>query len=232
MKEEEIVDHVKRNGFYVVKNFFQQEEVVSIKKKLKFFYEKCNLGDQLDLPNSITSNSYSTGKSMRIYPAWYSYFPEFNKFNNESFSKMSDIFFAGCSNKNMQIFSSYETLSADNVETLPRNSYMHVDPYHSFKYFVYLMDTNKENGALQVIPGTSWIGKNIRSENSMDSLLNSDSYTFKTSKYYDKSLEDNILYIEGNAGDCIILDTDTMHCGGVILKEGLERLSIVSHSRK
>jgi len=63
-------------------------------------------------------------------------------------------------------------------------------------------------------------------------MLKSDLYTFKKSKYYDKTLEDKIVYIEGKAGDCIILDTDLIHCGGIIRDPGRERMTIIYHNRK
>ena len=228
----DVVEQVKKNGFFVIRNFFSDEEANSLKLKFKKVYSLCKTGDQIDIPGKISPNAYSTGKSARIYPEFYNEFIELTKFKNPLLSEMSDLFFNGCSNKGLQTFSSYEYLCKDQVDSLPRNSYMHVDPYHSFKFFSYLMDTDKYNGALQVIPGTSWIGKSIREENTLESMLNSDSYTFAQSKHYTKNLEDQTIYISGKAGDLIILDTDVMHCGGIILSQGLERLSIVYHNRK
>jgi ectoine hydroxylase-related dioxygenase (phytanoyl-CoA dioxygenase family) len=109
---------------------------------------------------------------------------------------------------------------------------MHVDPYHALKFSTYLCDTSAENGALQVIPGSAWIGKRIRNENSIEALLNSDLYTFEKSKYYSKDLEEKRIFVEANAGDLLILDTDVIHCGGIIQKSGLERMTLIYHNRK
>ena len=109
---------------------------------------------------------------------------------------------------------------------------MHIDPYHSLKFFCYLTDTTKENGALQVIPDTAWVGRAIRSENSLESLLSGDSYTFEKSRHYDSNLMEKKIYLEGKAGDLIILNTDIVHCGGQILENGLERMAIIYHNRK
>ena len=231
-KINQILDKIKKDGYVVIDNLFNPFEIESLKNKLLLIYNKCDIGDQIDISGSIEKNQYSIGKSMRIYPQFYHYFSEFSKFKQPWIENLVDDFFVGSSNKGLQIFSSHDTLSYQQVDSLPRNSHMHVDPYHALKFLVYLTDTNKENGALQIIPKTSWIGNKIRNENSLEDMLKSDLYTFKKSKYYDKALEEKIVYVEGKAGDCIILDTDVMHCGGVIRASGLERMTLIYHNRK
>lgn len=227
-----LFDVVKKNGYAFISNFFSPSEVSTLKNRLLKIYLQCSIGDQIDIPGKVIKNQYSIGKSMRIYPEAYGEFPEFTRFQDNNLSNLVDDFFDKSFNKRLQVFSSYETLTYNDVSSLPRNAYMHIDPYHSLKFLCYLTDTNKSNGALQIIPETAWIGKNIRNENSIESLLSSDLYTFTKSNYYDKSYEDKIVYVEGKAGDLIILDTDTLHCGGIILDKGLERMTIICHNRK
>jgi ectoine hydroxylase-related dioxygenase (phytanoyl-CoA dioxygenase family) len=227
-----LLKSINENGYALVPNFFNVNEVKNIRNKLLSIYAQYELGDQIELPGKSTHHQYSTGKSMRIYPSAYDNFAEFVRFKESWLTQLTNTFFEGANNKGLQVFSSYETLSYNEVNELPRNSYMHVDPYHSLKFFSYLTNTTKENGALQVIPGTSWIGRRIREENNIEDLLNSDLYTFKKSKYYDSNLENKIEYVEGNAGDLVILDTDVIHCGGILLKPELERLTIIYHNRK
>lgn len=228
----DIVDLVRSRGFYKVPSFFSNSEVFDLKKRLQAVYSLCEIGDQIDIPGTITRNQYSIGKAARIYPAQYADFPALRKFASHDLSEMSDIFFEGCNNKGLQVFSSYEYRSIFEVDNLPRNAFMHVDPYHSFKFFCYLTDTTKDNGALQVIPDTTWIGRAIRSENSIDSLLSGDAYTLEKSRYHSNDLMEKRIYVEGNAGDLVILNTDVMHCGGQILVRGLERMTVIYHNRK
>lgn len=233
MKNQEILELLKTDGYCKIPAFFTINEIDSIKKKLKMVYDQMSTGDQLDIPGSVTPNSYSTGKSIRIYPPIsYNLFPEIRRFHESWLTDLADDFFNGCSQKGLQVFSSYEYIQASEVPELPRNSYMHVDPYHALKFISHMEDVNEINGALQVIPGTCWIGEKIRQENDIKNLLNSDAYTFVKSKYYDKSLEEKIIYVESTMGDLIILNTDVMHCGGVLKESGVERTSINYHNRK
>jgi hypothetical protein len=232
MNKEEILKKVKKFGYAKIECFFNQLEVDSLKNKLTSIYEKIEHECQIDIPGGLTPKSYSTGKSIRIYPSAYNNFSELSKFKNPFFSELSDDFFEGCFNKGLQTFSSYEYLCESEVKSLPRNSHMHIDPYHSLKFFSYLTDTNEDNGSLKIIPETSWIGKKIRKENNVDNLLTTDSYTFSKSKYYNEEIENSAIFIEGKAGDLIVLDTDVVHCGGIIKMNGLERMSIIYHNRK
>jgi hypothetical protein len=226
------LNSINEKGYALIPNFLGSNEVKNLKNSLFKIYSNYRLGDQIEIPGMSTPKQYSTGKSMRIYPPAYCNFSEIENFKKDWLTQLTDAFFEGANNKGLQVFSSYETLSYREVNELPRNSHMHVDPYHSLKFFSYLTDTTKENGALQLIPGTSWIGKKIRKENSINELLTSDLYTFKKSNYYNSDLEKETTFIEGKAGDLIILDTDTVHCGGILVKPGLERLTIIYHNRK
>lgn len=228
----DILDAVNTSGYYKISNFFNQVEISRLRKSLDEVYSKISIGDQIDLPGIITPNSYSTGKSMRIYPSAYGIFPDLKRLCETWIFELSDKFFDGCSQKCMQSFSTYETLSIEEVSSLPRNSYMHVDPYHALKFSTHLTDTDEQSGALQVIPGTCWIGKKIRQENSLDSLLSSDMYTFSKSVYFDNDLEKRAVYVNAKAGDLVILNTDVMHCGGILKTPSLERMTVNMHYRK
>jgi len=230
--KEKILEDVQKNGYSLIPGFFSQVEVNSLKEKLLHLYSQCKTGDQIDLPGLITPDSYSIGKSMRVYPSLYPCFSEFQRFRDPELVELSEEFFGGCSQKGLQVFSSYEYLTEQEAKHLPRNSYMHIDPYHALKFSTYLCDVTAENGALQVIPGTVCIGKRIRDENTVESLLTSDMYTFEKSKYYSSELESKRMFIEAKAGDLLVLDTDIIHCGGLLQKPGLERMTVIYHNRK
>lgn len=227
-----ILRDINTQGYHKIPDFFSQDEIKVFKMSLDKVYSKISIGDQVDIPGNVTPNSYSTGKSMRVYPSAYGYFPILSKLCEPWMFELADKFFGGCSQKCMQSFSTYETISSNEVSILPRNSYMHVDPYHALKFSTHLTDVDEKNGALQVIPETCWIGQKIRHENSIDSLLSSDVYTFSKSSYFDQELEKKTVYVNARAGDLIILNTDVMHCGGVLKASGLERMTVNMHYRK
>ena len=70
-KTNQILDKIKKDGYVVIDNLFNPFEIESLKNKLLLIYNKCDIGDQIDISGSIEKNQYSIGKSMRIYPQFY-----------------------------------------------------------------------------------------------------------------------------------------------------------------
>ena len=87
----------------------------TLKNRLLKIYLQCSIGDQIDIPGKVIKNQYSIGKSMRIYPEAYGEFPEFTRFQDNNLSNLVDDFFDKSFNKRLQVFSSYETLTYNDV---------------------------------------------------------------------------------------------------------------------
>jgi hypothetical protein len=111
------------------------------------------------------------------------------------------------------------SLKKDKKEILP----WHFDRKQSLKFWIYLTETNKKNGAMEYSPGTQWEGRyrannHIMSGETLRSLrndVNKERLLVKT-------------VLKGGPRDLFIFDSDGFHKGGNISSG--KRLVIRSHS--
>jgi hypothetical protein len=100
----------------------------------------------------------------------------------------------------------------------------HFDRIQSLKFWFYLTDTTKENGALEYCPGTHWEGRYRAGFH-----LSQGCPVKNIPNDIDESLIRNPVTIEAKAGDLIIFDADGFHRGGIV-QPGKERRVIRAHS--
>jgi hypothetical protein len=97
----------------------------------------------------------------------------------------------------------------------------HFDKHHTLKFFIYLTDTNMENGAMAVAPGSHHANRVLReralaagrSPSEVASLVDSD----------------DLVPVEGGAGTMLIFDTDMTHRAGHV-RSGLVRRIVRGHT--
>lgn len=179
----------------------------------------------------IGKTEYPPGQMARLSFNEYGHIPETVKlFRENSLQKAATDYFGAPTEYMLQIFMTweYKLLDKDNWS---RNQHLHFDPYHAYKYLLFLTDVDKELGAFACVPGTTNIGRILRGRNSLEQNLKTFSYSLDAHKDY-AHLEDELVYMEGKAGMLLVIDTDTIHGGGVLLKDGLERKVINIHSRR
>lgn len=132
--------------------------------------------------------------------------------------------------------------------SIGRNGYLHFDRNVSLKYFLYLNDVTRNNGAFFIQPNSHKLGKELREKawgrfipTPNDNLLKK--VVLKLFGKHFSVVKNRIeldypeLYdpkkltpVEGKAGTLIVFDSDIFHLGGLIEKDGLERLVIRMHS--
>jgi ectoine hydroxylase-related dioxygenase (phytanoyl-CoA dioxygenase family) len=137
--------------------------------------------------------------------------------------------------KLLQVFTTYEYKKVEQ-DKLPRNSWLHFDPYASLKFAVMLQDTTARNGSLFAIPTSHAEGKTIR-ENFMqhkEAFKKGFSHRFVDYQeiYNTKYTEKDAIHINTKVGDLLILNTDNWHAGGVIQEDDAERMAIYYHNRQ
>lgn len=167
------------------------------------------------------------------------------------FSKpwMKELFLAYNNNISKGFFSSiYSTHDYKFDGSIGRNGYLHFDRNASLKFFLYLNDVTKENGAFYIQPGSHKLGKKLR-EKAWGKLIPTPNDNFIKKIYqkffgktfnqvknrieidypqlYDSS---KLIPVEGKAGTLIVFDSDIFHLGGLIEKKGMERLVLRMHS--
>jgi hypothetical protein len=120
---------------------------------------------------------------------------------------------------NYQFFVTRETTSGVPITGL------HYDRLVTLKFFIYLLDTSKENGAIEMIPGTHksvsaarefYVKRGVR-------LIDLPNFDLQ-------SLVGTPIPMEGAAGTMVIFTTDVVHQGGVV-SEGKERWVLRAHTR-
>jgi len=101
---------------------------------------------------------------------------------------------------------------------------LHFDVLKTLKFFLYLNDVSETNGAFSCVPGSHKKSEKIRVH-----YCNEISYE---NRHLTRQLdynEEQIIPIEGKAGDLIIFNTDVWHRAGIV-KEG-ERKVMRGHTR-
>lgn len=173
---------------------------------------------------------HNTGKFVNVQADSYSHTPKTAAvFNNQFFKDIVSQFYGGTANFMLQMYFGYDYNVLEKKDW-PRNSHLHFDPFQAIKFMLLLTDCSKENGTFRYIPGSQRYGKKCREGHNINTLLSSSAYTFEANPSPDYS-EDDMVYCVGKPGDILIFDTDTLHGGGIVLEEGLERKSIIAHNR-
>ncbi len=129
-----------------------------------------------------------------------------------------------------------------------RNGYLHFDRNASLKYFLYLNDVTKENGAFFIQPNSHKLGKKLRHKAWGNLIPKPNDSFFKKIiiKLFGKPFKDiknrieldhpelydesKLIPVEGKAGTLIVFDSDLFHQGGKINKKGAERIVIRMHN--
>jgi hypothetical protein len=101
---------------------------------------------------------------------------------------------------------------------------MHFDVLPTFKFFIYLTETTKENGAFACVPGSQKIAYDIRK-----GMGNKISHEQREVTRKIPFGEEEVFYVEGEAGTLIIFTTEVFHRAGKVSKG--ERRIMRGHNR-
>ena len=119
-------------------------------------------------------------------------------------------------------------------EKWPRNSYLHFDPYASLKFFLFLSDTDADGGATHYVPQSHKVGRSYREKklNLGDTTGMHGGCKHRLEDYTDtpEYTQKDAVPVIAKRGDLLVIDTDTLHYGGVLRKE-TSRKVILLHNR-
>ena len=222
-------------GIFRVDSYLSSEEVNNLKEEVLAYHK--NHG-----------NSYSFGSTYVIdNPKSLADI----SFQKKNFSKpwMKELFLAYNNNIPKGFFSSiYSTHDYKFDGSIGRNGYLHFDRNVSLKYFLYLNDVTKENGAFFIQPNSHKLGKELREKawgkfipTPNDNLLKKvvlklfgkhfsvvkNRLELDYPELYDPK---KLIPVEGRAGTLIVFDSDVFHQGGKINKKGAERIVLRMHN--
>jgi len=121
-------------------------------------------------------------------------------------------------------FNHHFFVTKETVAELPITG-LHFDRLPTLKFFIYLFDTDKASGALECIPGSHRMVREIRRYHLQRGVRIVDLPNFCAPA----SLGDPVA-MEGIAGTMIVFTTDVFHRGGVVAK-GRQRWVVRGHTR-
>lgn len=233
---EEIVGNVKTKGIHIIPNYMGEKELEIFTRESDAIFADMKDGQAYYAPDNIfEDDGYCTGKNVRLMPPSYDRISETIKvWKNDIFlNAIVDDFYGPRNSKRMQIFFTNEYKVASEFPEYVRSGNLHVDGYQALKFIVYLKDCERKNGAFRYHEGTPGIGREYRGRYTVDQLCNQGKYRIDSDpELWSRFNDENCSYAEAPAGSLLIFDTDTLHAGGLIEEEGLERRTIIVHNRR
>ena len=197
-----IVDKVKEDGYIILKDFFNKDDLMDLKNEFDHFAK--NGLKQNVLPGSI----YGKEDEIKGKALWYSI--------DQPFLEMDNVFKIVCRDDIISIAAHYFKCLPACTGLNFRRSYVndtpgeHTNLFHQdgnspdfFKMFIYLNDVDEEGGPFCVVKG-SHINK---SEGCYDK------YRWDKEEIHSIYGEENIKYITANFGDLILGSTVGFHRG-------------------
>ena len=129
-------------------------------------------------------------------------------FKQDWMSQISDLFWQKQIEVNNSVYVMHELPGTEHIA-----QDLHFDVVKTLKFFLYLNDVTTTNGAFSCIPGSHKQSKQIRQK-----FGNEISYVNRHLTRQLDYKDDQIMPIEGKAGDLIIFNTDVWHRAGIVSK--------------
>ena len=214
MNLHKVKQDLTESGISIVESYLSSESLTQLKVEFDFVLEHSDDG--------ISFLHYSLGKGAVIHKLKcdFSNLPVTKSvFYSETFESISNDYLGVENELNKEIF-----VVKDVVGSKHHANDLHFDVSSTFKFFIYLTDTNEENGAFCCVPGSHKRTAIIREELG-DEVSYENRYLTRKLPY----TEDEVVSVNGKAGTLIIFDTDVFHKAGHVSKG--ERLVMRGHTR-
>ena len=187
---------VNQHGISIVEDFVSDTK--SLIASFDSVFDSIPTSKQYEHSESLKDiGDYKNGKFLRIFPnAYHEYADLVTVYQTSFFRSIASSFYKCPHEFGKQFFLSHEYIVQPTSE-LPRNAYMHMDPYQALKFIIYLTDTTKENGAFRYVPNTVRLGRALREEFCKDDEGRRDAYRVDYHKFITYSDED-VKYCEAS----------------------------------
>lgn len=164
--------------------------------------------------------SIGTGVSFIFKSENKNFVPEtFRFFKQEWMQEISDKFWGNRITLNPSLYVMHELPGTNHIA-----QNLHFDVKKTLKFFLYLNDVKSTNGAFSCVPGSHKKTEEIRFQHGSKISYENRNLTRQLD-----FTNDQVIPIEGKAGDLIIFNTDVWHRAGLV-KEG-ERKVMRGHTR-
>lgn len=203
-KTNEIITDLKKDGISIIDSFASNEQLELLNQEFDDFLNKENTG--------VKHTPYSKGRCARVITKEYNKydFPSTNIFfSNKDFHNIASQHLGNKVNLNTEIFIVEDVVGSKHIA-----NDLHYDVENTLKFFLYLTDTKKENGAFTCVPGSHKFTKHYR-QTHKDKICYENRYL---TRELDSEKSKKKISIEGKAGTLIIFDTDVWHQAGFVSK--------------
>ncbi len=215
LEKDKILKELKQKGVVIVDSFISVEELKNLETEFHKFLSYENPG--------CSFTPYSEGKCTRVKRDEYikSDFPSTTTFfYSDIFRELAERYMGGKVSLNEELFVVRDVVGSKHIA-----NDLHYDILRTFKFFIYITDTTRENGAFTCVPGSHKKTAEYRK-------AFSDKISYKNrdvSRELDLNEFDPAIAIEGKAGSLIMFDTDVWHQAGIVSKG--ERHVMRGHTR-
>jgi ectoine hydroxylase-related dioxygenase (phytanoyl-CoA dioxygenase family) len=200
------IKNLKTNGYHVIENFFDQNEILKLKKNSDKFLSKKNS----QIPYHVNT-SFLKSRNLFLGTS--------NKKVEKNFSLIIKNKFISMVAKNYlkknyipSKLMIYKSIGKKNNLFVNNSKYAfvpHTDETYFLKFFIYLTDVKKEHGPLNVVPRSHLKFKKRRHK----WIKNNKDYLKREKVNY--NYEDKMKALIAKKGSLIIFDTDILHKAGI-----------------
>ncbi|WP_420547763.1 phytanoyl-CoA dioxygenase family protein [Curvivirga sp.] len=217
--DDEVLKRIQVYGAVVIKDFCPKEQLKSLDQDYWTVVD-AEEKDRSKYVNAVIEFPGSTVMSVLDYKVTAENLPTFHKiFWSEYMRSIAAKYFSPLKvSLNNTVYVTNDTSNPDQKHITD----WHFDQLHSLKFYLYLEDTNEDNGALQIIPGSHH-----------EAFSRSNCGLMSGLEYFDNKIPEeqvvNAVNLNAQAGDLIIFDTNCFHRGGRIEPNKIRRV-IRGHS--
>lgn len=211
------LDALSQHGIFVVPSFLNDKE-------LKAITEHCRqeLGQ-------LPRDRYAFGKTKKYQKEELSHYPSLEKlFNSKFMESLCTRYLGPGSEANSTVVLTQEFKYTGERA---RNGDLHFDRLHSLKFFFYITDVDRNNGAFHAVPGSHLKTRALREKEwnrtgDYDDLKNRPALDYPELALTER----DAVPVEAPAGSLIVFDTDCLHFGGFVHDER-SRIVLRGHCR-
>jgi hypothetical protein len=229
---------LKKEGFLFVRNFLSPADLGRATQEFDGLFKEIPIFSQSHLNSTHithTPDGYSGGKHLVVNRSSYQSIPNITDlFNSEWARSLVNGYCGANADFMMQVFMSEESVTRSSKEEWDRNNWLHFDPYPSIKFLLYLTDVDETTGASGVITGSRPIGRSYREKLNLSDnsgLHGGCPHRLEDWEEHPSYSNECVKFATLKAGGLLVLDTDVLHCGGIMLKPDTLRKCVIIHNR-
>lgn len=219
---DEMIHHLNSDGIVFLTDFLSEEQLVQLNSEHEQIL--CSKGSEGKenggKGTGIDIVEMEVGRAAILHRLQNNHFSETDRvFGSDLMDEVSSRFFDSNFELNTDVYVLHEEIGTKHIA-----QDLHFDVIPTLKFFIYLNDVSRSNGAFSCVPGSHKLTQEIRASQAAQITFENREIT-RTHSF----AEEQIVPVEGPAGGLIIFTTEVWHRAGKIT-EG-ERKLMRGHTR-